>query len=153
MGSGRKTLNIQGETNVVVYSNLNINRVATVIVSAFVVCSLVFSFGVFSPFFSVSALVLIAAGVGGFLGFGRRSDGILNQGSCGLNVRHGSGNNILGQGVGYNRRWYGWNLHNLSPYIGKQNIAIITQEWKGVSVVARHHQDYRLYAINKHLIN
>jgi len=72
---------------------------------------------------SASALIFVATRLVGFIGFGRGSNGIRQQGLCGLNIRHGSGDNILGQGVGHNRWWNGRNLHSSTPSNGGQNLA------------------------------
>lgn len=69
----------------------------------------------------VTAFIFVAAGLVGFVGFGRGSNGILQKGLRSLNIRHGSGDDVLGQGVGDNRRWYRRNLHSSTPSADERN--------------------------------
>jgi len=102
--------------------NTNIDRI-TVLAFFFVVVLVV---ALWSILIGVAAFIAVFAATGlvKFLGFRWGRNRILNKGRGRLNMWHGFRSSVLRQGVGDNRRWYGRDLHGLTPYIAQHKVII-----------------------------
>lgn len=98
--------------------NADIDGLAAIAVAAGAVLGIVL-FAAFGVILAVS-FFLVATHLIEFFGFGRGRDGIRDQRNHSLNIRHGLGDNVLGQSIGNNGGRCGCYLHRLTPYAKQQ---------------------------------